>query len=198
MRAPRDPVQAPRDIACEERPRRRAVRLRAGHVFARLVHHRVVMEDEVVLGRDHDAAERWVRGVEPGVQQPNAHAGGIDAFIGERADVQLAVRHLRRAEDRVTAGCDSARIAGPRQRDPRHEIESGTSQPRGRGPQLEASQRLDAAQVAVLEELTKRGRWCVGADRVQPAAADAHTRSGRGHAIADVSERRDRTREEPD
>src|SRR6267378_996047 len=115
--------------------------------------------------------------------------------------MELAVRHLRRSQHRIVAGRDAAGVARSCSRcgdDARRGIEYGAA--RDWRAQLKATERLNALQVAILEEPAKCGRGYIGADGVQPAAADAYTRAppGGGHALADRVERDRRPDEQPD
>src|SRR6266581_658418 len=113
------------------------------------------------------------------------------------AVMQLPIWHGRGTEHRIIARRDATSISGAgrrRERDERCEIGSRMS---GTRPQLEASERLDPAQVAVLQKLAEGGRRDISADGVQPPAADPDAGACRGDAIADVVERRPGSSEEP-
>ena len=86
-RAARDAVQAPRHLAREQGPGRRAVGLRAKGVFCRFVLHDGVVEHEVMLRGDRNPAERRIRRIEAGVEERDADACAIDALIGERPEM---------------------------------------------------------------------------------------------------------------
>src|SRR6185295_5873157 len=148
--------------------------LGAQDILAGLVSHDAVVEDEIVLCRDRYAIERGIRRFEPGIEDPDADAGPIDPIVGEWAEMELAIRHLRGPKNRIVAGREAAGVA-------RYEHRCGDTAGDGaRVSELEAAQRLDPSQVAVLQQLPERSHGDIGADGVQPTAADADPRPSGG------------------
>ena len=168
-RTGRDPAQPAGDAAREEGPHRGAVELRPGLVVRLIAHHRIA-EHEIVLRRDRDARERRRRGVEAPVEDGDSHAARVVPGVGQRAQVELTVGHLGGAVRGV-----SARGAGiGSDRGPRRRIRTGRRAPAAGG--------LDAAEQRLARQLAQARRRHVGAERVQPTAADAHPRAGGGRA----------------
>ena len=173
--------------------------LRAGHVFAGFIAHDGIAEHEVVLRGDRDAVECGIRCIEAGVEDQDPDAGRIDAAIGKWPEMQLTIRHLGRAEDRIVARRHTARVArrGGRQDDGWRQLDGRERASWHWCAKSKPAERLYAAQVAILCEHAQRRRWGIRADGVEPATLYADARAECARSVTQRLEGYARSREQP-
>ena len=120
-------------------------------------------------------------------------------WSGEWPEMQLTIRHLRRAEDRIVARRHTARVArrGRRQDDGWRQLDGRERASWHWCAESKPAQRLYAAQVAILREYTQRRRRGIGADGVQPATLYPDARAECARPVTECLKRYARSREQP-